>query len=107
MKKVVYSISKFNKFGSNKMSGVGFITDKDLVIACVSQKGNPYIRVFEDCVKNFHTVAGKEGEFKGAHYEIREINIETKNGSGEFTGYEKIEIENGYLLFAFPYAAAL
>lgn len=43
MKKVVYSISKFNKFGSNKMSGVGFITDKDLVIACVSQKGNPYI----------------------------------------------------------------
>lgn len=50
MKKVVYSISKFNKFGSNKMSGVGFITDKDLVIACVSQKGNPYIRVFEDCV---------------------------------------------------------
>ena len=54
MKKVVYSISKLNKFGSNKMTGVGFITDEDLVIACVSQKGNPYIRVFEDCVKNCH-----------------------------------------------------
>ena len=54
MKKVVYSISKLNKFGSTKMTGVGFITDSDLIIACVSQKGNPYIRVFEDCVKNCH-----------------------------------------------------
>ena len=96
MKKVVYSISKFNKFGSNKMSGVGFITDKDLVIACVSQKGNPYIRVFEDCVKDCHPVAGKEGEFKGPHYEIREVEVETKNGSGEFTGYDKREIEIEY-----------
>ena len=42
MKRVVYSISKLNKFGSNKMTGVGFITESDLVIACVSQKGNPY-----------------------------------------------------------------
>ena len=90
MKKVVYSISKFNKFGSNKMSGVGFITDKDLVIACVSQKGNPYIRVFEDCVKNFHAIQGRDGEFKGAHYEIREVEFE-KNGS-----YETREIEVEY-----------
>ena len=90
MKKVVYSISKFNKFGNNKMSGVGFITDKDLVIACVSQKGNPYIRVFEDCVKNCHTIQGRDGEFKGAHYEIREVEFE-KNGS-----YETREIEVEY-----------
>lgn len=40
MKKVVYSISRFGKFGNSKMTGVGFITDKDLIIACVSQKGN-------------------------------------------------------------------
>ena len=64
MKKVVYNISRFSKFGNTKMTGVGFITDKDLIIACVSQKGNPYIRVFEDCVKDCHPVAGKEGEFK-------------------------------------------
>ena len=51
MKKVVYSISKLSRFGSTKMTGVGFITDEDLIIACVSQKGNPYIRVFEDCVR--------------------------------------------------------
>ena len=90
MKKVVYSISKFNKFGSNKMSGVGFITDKDLIIACVSQKGNPYIRVFEDCVKNCHAIQGRDGEFKGSHYEIREVEFE-KNGS-----YETREIEVEY-----------
>ena len=54
MKKVVYSVSRFNKFGNNKLTGIGFITEKDLIIACVSQKGNAYIRVFEDCVKNCH-----------------------------------------------------
>ena len=86
MKKVVYSISRFSKFGNTKTTGVGFITDSDLIIACVSQKGNPYIRVFEDCVKDCHPVAGKEGEFK----------VETKNGSGEFTGYDKREIEIEY-----------
>ena len=96
MKKVVYSISRFSKFGNTKMIGVGFITDKDLIIACVSQKGNPYIRVFEDCVKDCHPIAGKEGEFKGPHYEIREVEVETKNGSGEFTGYDKREVEIEY-----------
>lgn len=90
MKKVVYSISRFNKFGNNKLSGVGFITDKDLVIACVSQKGNPYIHVFEDCVKNCHAIQGRDGEFKGPHYEIREVEFE-KNGS-----YETREIEVEY-----------
>ena len=90
MKKVVYSISRLNKFGNTKMTGVGFITESDLVIACVSQKGNPYIRVFEDCVKDCHPVAGKEGEFKGAHYEIREVEVE-KNGS-----YDTREIEIEY-----------
>ena len=96
MKKVVYSISRFGKCGNTKMTGVGFITDKDLIIACVSQKGNPYIRVFEDCVKNCHAIPNRDGEFKGPHYEIREVEVETKNGSGEFTGYDKREIEIEY-----------
>ena len=34
MKKVVYSVSRFNKFGNNKLTGIGFITEKDLIIAC-------------------------------------------------------------------------
>ena len=96
MKKVVYSISRFGKFGSTKMTGVGFITDSDLIIACVSLKGNPYIRVFEDCVKNCHAIPNRDSEFKGAHYEIREVEVETKTSSGEFTGYDKREIEIEY-----------
>ena len=31
MKKVVYSVSRFNKFGNNKLTGIGFITEKDLI----------------------------------------------------------------------------
>ena len=99
MKKVVYSVSRNNRFGSNKLTGLGFITESDLVIACMSKKGNAYIRVFEDCVKNCHAVQGRDGEFKGAHYEIREVEVETKSGSGEFTGYDKREIEVEYSIW--------
>ena len=96
MQKVVYSVSKLNRFGNTKMTGVGFITDSDLIIACVSKKGNAYIRVFEDCVKNCHAVSGRDGEYKGAHYEIREVEFEKKTSSGESTGYETREIEVEY-----------
>ena len=99
MKKVIYSVSRFNKFGNNKLTGIGFITDKDLIIACVSQKGNAYIRVFEDCIKNCHVIPNRNGEYKGAHYEIREVEFETKNGSGDCTGYEKREIEFEYSIW--------
>ena len=99
MKKVVYSVSRNNRFGSNKLTGVGFITDADLVIACVSKKGNAYIRVFEDCVKNCHAIQGRDSEFKGAHYEIREVEFEKKNSSGESTGIETREIEVEYSIW--------
>ena len=99
MQKVVYSVSKLNRFGNTKMTGVGFITDSDLIIACVSKKGNAYIRVFEDCVKNCHAVSGRDGEFKGAHYEIREVEFETRNPSGENTGYDTREIEVEYSIW--------
>ena len=95
MKKVVHSVFRNNRDGSNKLTSLGFITESDLVIACVSKKGNAYIRVFEDCVKNCHAVSGRDGEFRGAHYEIREIEFEKKTSGGESTGYEtrKIEVE--------------
>lgn len=99
MKKVVYSVSRNNRYGSNKLTGLGFITEKDLVIACVGKKGNAYIRVFEDCVKNCHAVSGRDGEFKGVYYEIREIEFETKMSSGESTGYETKEIEVEYSIW--------
>ena len=96
MQKVVYSVSRLNRFGNTKMTGVGFITDSDLITACVSKKGNAYIRVFEDCIKNCHAVSGRDGEFKGAHYEILEVEFETKNPSDESTGYDTREIEVEY-----------
>ena len=101
MQKVVYSVSRLNRFGDTKvkMTGVGFITDSDLITACVSKKGNAYIRVFEDCVKNCHAVSGRDSEYKGAHYEIREVEFETKNPSGESTGYDTREIEVEYSIW--------
>lgn len=98
MKKVVYSIAKSGRFES-KLTGIGFITESDLVIACVSQKGNAYIRIFEDCVKKCHEIPSRPGEFKGAHYEIREIEFEKKNSSGESTGIETREIEVEYSIW--------
>ena len=35
MKKVVYSVSRFNKFGNNKLTGIGFITEKDLICVLI------------------------------------------------------------------------
>ena len=96
MKKVVYSVSRTNRYGSTKMTGLGFITESDLIIACNGKRGKAYIRVFKECVKNCHAVSGREGEFKGAHYEIREIEFEKKTSSGESTGYEKREVEIEY-----------
>ena len=89
MKKVVYSVTKINKFGNNKMTGLGYITESDLVIACISQKGNPYIRIFEDCVKDCHAVRNAKDEFKGTVYEVREIETD-HNGSKDT---REIEVE--------------
>ena len=104
MKKVVYSVSRTNRYGSTKMTGLGFITESDLIIACNGKSGKAYIRVFKECVKNCHAVPNRNchavpnrpDEFKGTLYEIREIEVETKNSSGESTGYETREIEVEY-----------
>ena len=39
MKKVVYSITRYRKDTTEKITGLGYVTDTDLVIACVSQAG--------------------------------------------------------------------
>ena len=82
MKKVVFSVTKVGK-DDYRMKGVGYLTDTDLIIPCISKAGKPYIRVFEDVVKCCHKVIGKDDEFKGAYYEIREIEFEDINGSKE------------------------
>jgi len=72
MKKVVYSITKLSRTECPKWKGVGYVTDEDLIIACLSSQGKPYIRVFEDVIRKCHNVIGSEDEFKGSYYEVRE-----------------------------------
>jgi hypothetical protein len=43
MKKVIYSVSRYRKGDIEKNTGIGYITDRDLVIACISKNGKPYI----------------------------------------------------------------
>ena len=83
MKKVVYGVSRYVKGDITKITGIGYITDTDLVIACMSKKGTPYIRVFEDCVKDCHPIPNRDKEYKGGYYEIREVEFEQENGSKE------------------------
>jgi len=99
MKKVVYSISKVGRNTESKMTGLGYVTDKDLIIACISKNQKPYIRVFEDCVKDCRLVHNTKDEYKGAYYEIREIEFEVKTASGQSTGFEKREIEVDYAIW--------
>lgn len=74
MKKVIYSITKLGKVENTKMTGVGYITEDELVIAQVSKNtGKPYIRTF-DCIKDCHQVPNATNEYKGAYYEIVEYN---------------------------------
>lgn len=45
MKKVVYGISRYRNNDITKLTGVGYITDEDLIIACLSKNQKPYLRV--------------------------------------------------------------
>lgn len=99
MKKVVFSVTKQGRYENTKTTGVGYITDTDLITACVSKNGKPYIRVFENCVKNCHAISGRDNEYRGAHYEIREIEFEKKTSRGDSTGYETREVEINYSIW--------
>ena len=99
MKKVVYTVTKVGKTENTKMSGLGYVTENDLIIACISKNQKPYIRVFEGAVKDCHKVINTTNEYKGAYYEVKEIEFETKNSSGQSTGYEKREIEMNYYIW--------
>ncbi len=63
MQKVVYSVSKVNK--DEKLKGVGYLIEGNLLIPATSQKGNLYIRMFEDGQKQCKPVPNTENEFKG------------------------------------------
>ena len=57
MKKVVYSVSRYRKDEIVKLTGLGYITDTDLIIACVSQKGKPYMQT----LKILQTTTAQDG----------------------------------------------
>ena len=61
MKKVVFTIRKSRS--DNKLSGVGYLTDGNLLVPALSSKGKPYIRVFEDVTEKCKPIS--ENEFKG------------------------------------------
>lgn len=93
MKKVVYSVTRYGKNGQTRLTGLGYVTDTDLIIACQSKDNKPYIRVFEDCVKNCSQIPYKTGEHSGSYYEIREVEVD-KNGSKD-----TIEIQVDYKIW--------
>ena len=76
MKKVVYSISKVNK--DEKLKGVGYLVEGNLLIPATSNKGNAYIKVFEDVEKYCHKAPNATDEFKG-YMPISYENIQVFN----------------------------
>lgn len=77
MQKVVYSITKVNK--DEKLKGVGYLVEGNLLIPSTSSKGNAYIRVFEDVTEKCKPVKDTNNEFKGYVTIIYEnINVYNK-----------------------------
>ena len=84
MKKVTFSIKKRN---GEKTTGVGYITEEDLLIPAISNKTNkPYIRVFEDCLKYLNKIIGKTNEYQGIYEMI--INCDLTDEQGRITTKE-------------------
>jgi hypothetical protein len=63
MQKVAFSISKVNK--DEKLKGVGYLIEGNLLIPSTSSKGNAYIRVFEGVAEKCRAVKDGDNEFKG------------------------------------------
>lgn len=82
MKKVFFSVVKAGR-NEQKMSGVGYITNEDLLVPAISRNGKAYIRVFEDCISYCHAMPKSPDEYKGTFYEVKEIEFENRNGSIE------------------------
>ena len=86
MQKVVFSVRKAGR--KEKETGVGYIDETDLCIPKLSKNGNPYIRVFEDCIK--HPIT--EGEYSTTFYEFHTIEYEVITSSGSSTGFDTRQI---------------
>ena len=63
MQKVVYSVSRINR--DEKLKGIGYLVDGNLLIPATSSKGNLYIRIFEDVTEKCNPISDKNNEFRG------------------------------------------
>ena len=63
MQKVVYSVKKVNK--DEKMKGIGYLVEGNLLIPSISSKGSAYIRVFEGVSEHCKPVTNANDEFSG------------------------------------------
>ena len=63
MQKVVYSVSKVNR--DEKLKGIGYVSEGNLLIPAISKTGKPYIRVFEDITDKCRPSVNSSGEYKG------------------------------------------
>lgn len=90
MKKIVYAITQIGKKENFKMTGIGYITDEDIIIACVSKQNKPYVRVFENAVKDCHLIPNTKNEYKGAYSELREVPLTDDKGR---TDTRELEID--------------
>lgn len=90
MKKIVYAITQIGKKENIKKTGVGYITDEDIIIACVSKQNKPYVRVFENAIKDCHLIIGTQNEYKGAYSEIKNVQLIDDRGR---TDTRELEID--------------
>ena len=74
MRKVIYSVKRLSKTNVTAVSGMGYISDEDLITASLSKAGKPYVRIYEDCIKNCHEIANRTNEYSGEYYEFVEID---------------------------------
>ena len=94
MKKIVYAITKIGKKEDTKLTGCGYITDEDIIIACTSSKNKNYVRIFENAVKYCYKSLSEPTEFKGVYSEIQTVEASDKHGAKT-----TIEIEVDYMIW--------
>lgn len=73
LQKVIYSITKLGRTENTKLTGIGYITDEDLLIATEGRNHKSYIRAFE-CIKDMKQDIKNIDEFKGGYFEMFEID---------------------------------
>lgn len=80
MKKIIYAITKIGKKEDAKITGIGYITDEDIITARVNKQNKPYIKVFEDAVKYCHAIPNTTDQYAGGYSEIVELDLPDDKG---------------------------